>query len=177
MPSETVTAWHERRGTNKLGLPRLLLGVQQSLLGLRRALMCMCVVIVLACGVVTISGGRLPVAGRWVLQNRSISYHPANTLNQTGDGLATRRGDAGESIMGKEYERVTSFVAQKEEASVVQTYVEHRIRDPQPQENLAKRLQSLLTEPAAFCKKLIRVGGRSCLGAYDGSKVSKRRNE
>uniref|UniRef100_A0A0P4WVM6 Methyltransferase domain-containing protein n=1 Tax=Scylla olivacea TaxID=85551 RepID=A0A0P4WVM6_SCYOL len=42
--------------------------------------------------------------------------------------------------------------------------------DPQ-EETPAQRLHRLLTHPTTSCRKLIRVGGRSCLGAYDGSKL------
>lgn len=34
-----------------------------------------------------------------------------------------------------------------------------------------RRLQRLLTQPTTTCGRLVRVGGRSCVGAYDGSKV------
>lgn len=40
------------------------------------------------------------------------------------------------------------------------------------EETPAQRLHRLLTHPTTSCRKLIRVGGRSCLGGYDGSKVS-----
>ncbi|XP_045592750.1 uncharacterized protein [Procambarus clarkii] len=34
-----------------------------------------------------------------------------------------------------------------------------------------RRLQRLLTQPTTTCGRLVRVGGRSCVGAYDGSKL------
>lgn len=39
-------------------------------------------------------------------------------------------------------------------------------------ESPALRLQRLLTRPTTSCRRLVRVGGRSCLRAYDGSKVT-----
>ncbi|KAG7155619.1 Methyltransferase-like protein 24-like 8 [Homarus americanus] len=39
------------------------------------------------------------------------------------------------------------------------------------EKNKAQLLRRLLTVPTTTCKRLVRVGGRSCLGAYDGSKL------
>lgn len=49
----------------------------------------------------------------------------------------------------------------------------NRTNKPANEENPAQRLKWFLTNPTASCKKLRRLGGRSCLGAYDGAKVRK----
>ena len=46
-----------------------------------------------------------------------------------------------------------------------------RSLDPE-EKSPAQRLHRILSHPTTSCRKLVRVGGRSCLGAYDGSKVS-----
>ncbi|XP_042867587.1 uncharacterized protein LOC122250296 [Penaeus japonicus] len=47
----------------------------------------------------------------------------------------------------------------------------NRTNKPANEENPAQRLKWFLTNPTASCKKLRRLGGRSCLGAYDGAKL------
>ncbi|KAK7085154.1 hypothetical protein SK128_002836 [Halocaridina rubra] len=37
--------------------------------------------------------------------------------------------------------------------------------------SMAGNLHNLLTNPSITCKRMVRVGGRSCVGAYDGSKL------
>lgn len=134
--------------------------------------------LVVACGVVTLGGGGvLLVVGQWLLQHPETRCHDTKTQDQTCEVWDMTGQDNGrdtkmiqESPYSQLYDTVNGGAA-----STVYSFVQPlRGSDSQVQEeNLAQRLQRSLTEPTASCRKLVRIGGRSCLGAYDGAKVSK----
>lgn len=119
-------------------------------------------------------GGVLLVVGPWLLQNPETRCHHTDILDQRCEGWdVVGRGDGRDSVMKKESPFPRLFYKVPLVADETRRVASGAVPDYQLQgENLAQRLQHFLREPTATCRKLIRVGGRSCLGAYDGSKVS-----
>ncbi|XP_068241183.1 uncharacterized protein [Palaemon carinicauda] len=83
----------------------------------------------------------------------------ANTGNAIIHGKSLKPRTHYKNVMKHEIQNVTGSVSLQNMTSLVE------------ETSLATLLNQYLTQPTTSCKRLARIGGRSCLGAYDGTKL------
>lgn len=139
---------------------------------------CQWVEVAVLCGVVTLGLGVL-----WLMHHLTARCHTRSLDHRDEARQATVRKQHNVELKisyssfywSFEDDRFSRMSRARGERSTVYRYnnTTPHSRSVHPEEETpAQRLHRLLTHPTTSCRKLVRVGGRSCLGAYDGSKVS-----
>lgn len=156
-----VTVWYERGKFSRRGSKGA----------------CLWVLVAMLFGVVTLGGGggvlMLLHHSATRCHTRSLDHRnetrPVTVRMQHNGGVWTNDSSA---YWLSEGDELHSRLSRREGAALTAYNFAQHLRSLHVEESPAQRLHRLLTQPTTTCRKLIRVGGRSCLGAYDGSKVS-----